>query len=138
MSAAPGAVPMESERLWIYALAHILVGEPVSTSPGYSQHGRTDMKPLIEVLLILLNMYWWIVIAAVVVSWLIAFNVINTRHHVVAMITDVLWRLTEPVFRPIRNLMPNLGGLDLSPLIVLLIIYVLSAWLRDYILPVVP
>lgn len=93
------------------------------------------MKPLIEVLLFLLDAYWWIVIIAVIVSWLIAFNVINTRHHVVAMITDVLWRLTEPVFRPIRNLMPNLGGLDLSPLIVLLIIYVLERSIVLYVYP---
>jgi YggT family protein len=100
--------------------------------------GRIDMKPLIEVILILLDIYWWIVIAAVIVSWLIAFNVINTRHHAVAMITDLLYRMTEPVFRPIRNMMPNLGGLDLSPLIVLLIIFVLRAWLADYIYPAVP
>ena len=96
------------------------------------------MKPLIEVILILLDIYWWIVIIAVIVSWLIAFNVINTRHHAVAMITDLLYRMTEPVFRPIRNMMPNLGGLDLSPLIVLLIIYVLRRYLADYIYPLVP
>jgi YggT family protein len=100
--------------------------------------GRIDMKPLIEVILILLDIYWWIVIIAVIVSWLIAFNVINTRHHAVAMITDLLYRMTEPVFRPIRNMMPNLGGLDLSPLIVLLIIYVLRRYLADYIYPLVP
>ncbi len=93
------------------------------------------MKPLIEVLIFLLDAYWWVVIAAVVVSWLIAFNVINTRHHVVAMITDVLYRLTEPVFRPIRNLMPNFGGLDLSPLIVLLIIYVIERSIALYVYP---
>jgi YggT family protein len=102
------------------------------------KHGRIDMKPLIEVLIILLNIYWWVIIIAVIVSWLIAFNVINTRHQAVGVITDMLYRLTEPVFRPIRNLMPNFGGLDLSPLIVLLIIYVLQRWLADYILPVVP
>ena len=96
------------------------------------------MKPLIEVLIILLNIYWWVIIIAVIVSWLIAFNVINTRHPAVNMMVDVLYRLTEPVFRPIRNLMPNFGGLDLSPLIVLLIIYVLQRWLADYILPIVP
>jgi YggT family protein len=96
------------------------------------------MKPLIVVLIYLLDAYWWIIIAAVIVSWLIAFNVINTRHHVVAMIVDVLYRLTEPAFRPIRKLMPNFGGLDLSPLIVLLILFVLRAWLHDYILPIVP
>ncbi len=93
------------------------------------------MKPLLEVLIFLLDAYWWVVIAAVVVSWLIAFNVINTRHHVVAMITDVLYRLTEPVFRPIRNLMPNFGGLDLSPLIVLLIIYVIERSIALYVYP---
>ena len=96
------------------------------------------MKPLIEVLVILLNIYWWVVIAAVVVSWLVVFNVINTRHHVVATITNTLYQLTEPVFRPIRNFMPNLGGLDLSPLIVLLIIYVLTRWLTDYVWRFVP
>jgi YggT family protein len=96
------------------------------------------MKPLIEVILFLLNAYWWIVVIAVIVSWLIAFNVINTRHQVVAMITDVLWRLTEPVFRPIRRIMPNLGGLDLSPLIVLLIIYVLERSIILYVYPNVP
>jgi YggT family protein len=96
------------------------------------------MKPLIEVLVYVLDIYWWIVIVAVVVSWLIAFNVINTRHHAVGMITDVLYRLTEPVFRPIRNLMPNLGGLDLSPLVVLLIIYVITRYLTSYVYPYVP
>ena len=93
------------------------------------------MKPLIEVLIILLNIYWWVVIIAVIMSWLIAFNVINTRHQAVNMIVDVLYRLTEPVFRPIRNLMPNLGGLDLSPLIVLLIIYVIERSIVLYVYP---
>jgi YggT family protein len=54
------------------------------------------------------------------------------------MIADFLYRLTEPVFRPIRNVLPNLGGIDFSPLIVLLIIYVLRSWLMDYIRPIVP
>ena len=96
------------------------------------------MRPLLEVIIILLDLYWWIIIIAVIMSWLIAFNVVNTRHQIVGMIADFLYRLTEPVFRPIRNLMPNFGGLDLSPLIVLLIIYVLMRWLSGYILPIVP
>ena len=96
------------------------------------------MKPIIDVIVILLDFYMYIVIAAVILSWLIAFNVINTRNHVVAMIADFLYRVTEPVFRPIRNMLPSLGGIDFSPLIVLLIIYVLRSWLIDYIRPVVP
>lgn len=95
------------------------------------------MKPLLEVILFLLNAYWWVIIIAVIVSWLIAFNVINTRHPAVAMIYDVLLRLTEPVFRPIRNVLPNFGGLDLSPLIVLLIIYVLERSIILYVYPYV-
>ena len=93
------------------------------------------MRPFLEVIMFLLNFYMWIVIAAVILSWLIAFNVINTRNQFVAMVADVLYRLTEPVFRPIRQLMPNLGGIDFSPLIVLLIIYIIERIIQLYIYP---
>ncbi len=96
------------------------------------------MRPILDVILILLQMYMYIVIAAVILSWLIAFNVINTRNHVVAMVADFLYRVTEPVFRPIRNILPNFGGIDFSPLIVLLIIYVIQRYISDYIYPLVP
>jgi YggT family protein len=96
------------------------------------------MRPILDVILILLDMYMYVVIAAVILSWLIAFNVINTRNQIVAMIADFLYRVTEPVFRPIRNFLPNLGGIDFSPLIVLLIIYVIRRYISDYIYPLVP
>ena len=96
------------------------------------------MKPVLEVIVILLDMYMYVIIAAVILSWLIAFNVINMRNHIVAMIADFLYRVTEPVFRPIRNLLPSLGGMDFSPLIALLIIYLLRRWIWDYIYPIVP
>jgi YggT family protein len=96
------------------------------------------MRPILDVILILLDMYMYIVIAAVILSWLIAFNVINMRNDIVGMIARVLYQLTEPVFRPIRNILPNLGGIDFSPLIVLLIIYVLRRYIADYIYPLVP
>ena len=96
------------------------------------------MKPVLEVIVILLDMYMYVIIAAVILSWLIAFNVINTRNQIVAMITDFLYRITEPVFRPIRNFLPNLGGIDFSPLVALLIIYLLKRWISDYIYPLVP
>jgi YggT family protein len=57
-----------------------------------------------------------------VLSWLIAFYVVNTRNQVVAMIADTLWRLTEPALRPIRRILPNLGGLDLSPVVLIFIL----------------
>ena len=96
------------------------------------------MRPLLEVLIYLLDIYWWVVIIAVIASWLIAFNVINTRNHIVAMVVDFLYRVTEPAFRPIRNVMPQLGGIDFSPLIVLLIIYLIERYITGYVYPYVP
>ncbi len=93
------------------------------------------MRPILEVIIFILNAYIYVIIAAVIVSWLIAFNVINTRNQIVAMIVDFLYRVTEPVFRPIRQFMPNLGGIDFSPLIVLLIIYVIERSIELYIYP---
>jgi YggT family protein len=84
------------------------------------------LSPLIEVVLILLDIVWWLIIASVVASWLVAFGVVNTRNDVVYRILDILNRVTDPILRPIRRLIPPMGGLDLSPMIVLLIIYVLQ------------
>ena len=67
-----------------------------------------------------LDFYKWVVIVNVVISWLVAFNVINTSNQFVYMIMDVTYRLTEPLYRRIRSIMPNLGGIDLSPVVVLL------------------
>ncbi len=81
------------------------------------------LVPIIRVILALLDIYWWILIISAVMSWLIAFNVINTYSRPVALVGDFLYRATEPVLRPIRQFLPNLGGLDISPIIVLLIIW---------------
>ena len=83
---------------------------------------KHSMRALFEVIDIALELYIWIVIAMAIFSWLVAFNVVNTRNQVVAMIGDFLYRITEPALRPIRNMMPNLGGIDISPVILFLII----------------
>ena len=70
----------------------------------------------------LLTLYVYILIAAAVMSWLVAFNIVNPHNHVVRMIGEFLYRITEPVLRPIRNMLPNLGGIDISPIIVILVI----------------
>ena len=88
-------------------------------------------NPIIGLLDIVLGFYWFVVMAAVIVSWLAAFNVINERNDFVRTALRILYALTEPVFRPIRRVIPAVGGLDLSPIIVLLAIF----WLRDYVLP---
>lgn len=71
----------------------------------------------------ILAIYLAVVFAAVIMSWLIQFNVVNRTNQFVYMLADILYRLTEPIFKRIRRLLPNLGGLDLSPIIVFLAIY---------------
>jgi YggT family protein len=115
----------------------LALGDPLNV-PASLAAGSINMRPILDVILILLDMYMYIVIAAVILSWLIAFGVINTRNEIVGMIVNFLYRVTEPVFRPIRNFLPNLGGIDFSPLIVLLIIYVIRRYIADYIYPLVP
>jgi YggT family protein len=93
------------------------------------------MRALFLVIDLALQLYVWIVIAMAIFSWLVAFNVVNTRNHVVAMIGDFLYRITEPALRPIRNVLPNLGGIDISPVILFLIIVFIRYVIALYILP---
>ena len=75
------------------------------------------MAPLLTFIVMLIDFYTIIVVANVIVSWLIVFEVINRRNQFVYMVAEALYRLSEPALRPIRNLLPDLGGLDISPLI---------------------
>ncbi|HLY05773.1 MAG TPA: YggT family protein [Rhizomicrobium sp.] len=94
------------------------------------------LVPLVEILFDLVGMllwlYWWIVIAAVVVSWLVAFHVLNTYSPAGRWVVRALGALTDPVFRRIRRIVPAIGGLDLSPMIVLLVIWVLQQLIVRY------
>ena len=92
------------------------------------------MVPLIGFFVLVIDLYIWVVIASAILSWLVAFNVVNTNNRVVLMIGDTLYRVTEPVLRPIRNILPHLGGIDISPVILLLLLLfvrdvVLLGWL---------
>ena len=80
------------------------------------------MRAVLDVVLLALQIYTWLLIISAVLSWLIAFNVLNTRNQFVSTVWDMLYRVTEPVLRPIRNMLPNMGGIDISPIIVILII----------------
>ncbi len=93
------------------------------------------MRALLDVILLVLQLYVWIVIASAIFSWLVAFNVVNTRNQFVGMIGEALWRLTEPALRPIRRFVPNLGGLDISPIILLLAIFLIQRIIILYIYP---
>ena len=93
------------------------------------------MRAVLDIILIVLDLYVWLLIASAILSWLIAFNVVNTRNQVVAMVADFLFRITEPALRPIRSMMPNLGGIDVSPVILILLILLLENVIVRYIYP---
>lgn len=95
---------------------------------------------MVSVLLLVnmvLGLYAWILIISAVVSWLIAFNIINTYNRTVSAVVDVLYRVTEPVLRPLRRIIPNLGGLDISPIVVLFAIWFLQDLIGRYFIPLV-
>jgi YggT family protein len=87
------------------------------------------LLPLIQVISIALNMYMWALIISAVLSWLVAFNVINTSNQFVYSVGNFLHRITEPVLRPIRNFLPAMGGIDLSPMVLIFAIYFLQGFL---------
>ena len=75
-----------------------------------------------------LELYIWVVIAAVIMSWLLAFNVVNYHNNIVRSVVRILDALTEPVFRAVRKILPPLGGLDLSPLVVFFVVWILQVF----------
>jgi YggT family protein len=93
------------------------------------------MRSILYVILLVLDLYIWLLIAAAVLSWLVAFNVVNARNQFVAMIGDFLYRITEPLLRPIRGMLPSMGGLDISPVILILIIILIERLIVYYIYP---
>ena len=95
------------------------------------------MNPFLWLIDTIITLYIWILIASAILSWLVAFNVVNARNQFVAMLGDFLFRITEPVLRPIRNMMPSLGGIDVSPVVVILIIILIKDIIVRYIYPAV-
>ncbi|MCG6122079.1 MAG: YggT family protein [Microvirga sp.] len=94
------------------------------------------MLAILDVVMLALRLYTWLVIAMVIVSWLVAFNVINTRNDFVRMLYDFLHRVTEPALARIRRFMPDLGGVDLSPIILLLGIFFIQQVIIRYLYPI--
>ena len=93
------------------------------------------MRAVLDVLLIALEMYKYVIIAVAIMSWLIAFDVLNIRQNFVRSIWIALNALTEPLLRPIRQVLPNLGGLDISPVILLLLILLVEKIIGYYLYP---
>lgn len=93
------------------------------------------MNALFILISSILQLYMWVIIAGAVLSWLVAFEVVNTRNRFVATVLDMTYRLTEPAMRPIRRILPNLGGIDISPVILILGIMFVQNLLYEYMGP---
>jgi YggT family protein len=98
------------------------------------------MNPFVWLIHTLIWLYIYVLIASAVMSWLIAFNVVNSYNSTVRAIWDFLYRITEPGLRPIRSILPNLGGIDISPVILILLLLfvrdvVLLGWLAPAVIP---
>jgi len=87
------------------------------------------LVPLVQLVQIIIGLYWYVVVAAVIMSWLVNFGVINTHNQIVNMIWSALTQMTEPVFRKVRQYVPIMGGMDLSPIIVLLGIWLAQTYI---------
>ena len=96
------------------------------------------MRPIVFILIQVINLYMYLLIASAIFSWLIAFNVVNTRNRFVAAIAEFLYRITEPVLGPIRRRLPNFGGLDISPIIAFFVLWLIQLYLVEYVYPYVP
>jgi YggT family protein len=87
---------------------------------------------VLQTLSLILNLVWWVFLVMIIMSWLISFNVINTRNQFVATVWRMLNQLTEPILRPIRRILPRMNGLDLSPIVVFLVIFFLQQLIANY------
>jgi YggT family protein len=87
---------------------------------------------LFQLLYVALDLYFWVLVISAILSWLVAFGVVNTRNRFVYTVGDMLHRLTEPVLRRIRRFVPPLGGLDLSPIVAILIIFFLQRLMVNF------
>ena len=95
------------------------------------------MRAVLAIVLEALELYKMVIIASAVMSWLVAFNVVNIRNDVVRSIWNMLNALTEPALRPIRRYMPNTGGVDISPVVLFLLVQLVELLIQDYIYPFV-
>lgn len=95
------------------------------------------MRAVLDIVLLVLHAYSYVIIAAAILSWLLAFDVVNFRNDLVRSVWNFLNAMTEPVLRPIRSILPNLGGIDVSPIILLLLLLLVEDVIQRYVYPFV-
>ncbi len=90
------------------------------------------MQAFLRLVDTIITLYIWVLILAAIMSWLIALNALNTRNRVVWSVADFLYRITEPALRPIRRIVPLIGGIDISPIILILLLYFVRDLLFEF------
>lgn len=90
------------------------------------------MQSILWLLDTVINLYIWCLIISAILSWLVAFNVVNTQNRIVYLVGDFLYRVTEPALAPIRRFLPNLGGIDVSPIVLILLLLFIQSLLFEY------
>jgi YggT family protein len=93
------------------------------------------MRAVLDIILVILQLYTYVIIIVAILSWLVAFNVINIYNDFVRAVWNTLNALTEPLLRPIRQVLPNFGGIDISPIILILLIWLIEDIIQRYIYP---
>jgi len=109
--------------------------EPWLAKPAPSGIFGAFMRAVLDIILIILQLYTYVIIIVAILSWLIAFNVINIYNDFVRSSWNALNALTEPLLRPIRQVLPNMGGIDISPIILILLIWLIEDIIQRYIYP---
>ncbi len=92
------------------------------------------LEPILRVCIFVVDFYWYVVIAAAIMSWLVAFGVVNTHNRLVHTLNDLLYRVTAPALRPLRRFIPNLGGVDITPVVLIIILWLIELWLIELLL----
>ncbi|MBL6934996.1 MAG: YggT family protein [Alphaproteobacteria bacterium] len=106
--------------------------QPGPDRPDFAEARHVTLNPIVFLLYQVINIYIWLLIISVVMSWLVSFNVINTGNRFVYMVGDFLYRITEPLLAPVRRFLPFMGGLDISPVVLILLLYTLQYSLIYY------
>jgi len=111
------------------------IDDPAATVARIPLSTEDRMRAFLWLLNTVINIYVWLLIAQAILSWLLAFGVINRYNRSVSVIGDFLYRVTEPALRPIRALLPNFGGVDISPVVLILILYFVQKLIDEDLAP---
>jgi YggT family protein len=88
------------------------------------------LVPLLKIVFVVIDLYIWAIVIGMILSWLVAFNVVNRGNRLVMVVGDALFRITEPALRPIRRVLPDMGAVDLSPMVLILILWFVEGVLQ--------